>query len=224
VAEKKRDKEQWIAFEEEQQRKAQKENLEQENEDNIGDDVSSDNSVGAQFLKPVAETPSFPSKGSTTKWGTTFASTKSAQHTSTSSPSPPLKSSPPPTFTPNHLPPHSTNPVTEVPSPHPIPLLDPPTVPPPRELQLNISRSFTNHEAYIKRQGYYGAFVPNRKTIMAEDLEDRVPLEGMVDVSLSKVEVPLRIRIEKQEKQAQRRVSLRELWEEGRRDRESGTS
>lgn len=58
---------------------------------------------------------------------------------------------------------------------------------------------------------------------MAEDLEDRVPLEGMVDVSLSKAEVPLRIRIKKQEKQTQRRVSLREMWEEGRRDREAGT-
>lgn len=58
---------------------------------------------------------------------------------------------------------------------------------------------------------------------MAEDLEDRVPLEGMVDVSLSKAEVPLRIRIKKREKQAQRNVSLWELWEEGRRDREGGT-
>ena len=58
------------------------------------------------------------------------------------------------------------------------------------------------------------------KTIMAEDLENRVPLAGMVDVSLSKEEVPLRIRIKRQEKQAQRIISLREMWEEGRRERE----
>lgn len=225
VAEKNREKEEWIAFEEEQQRKMQKEDLEQGDEDNLRFDIPGVSTVEARTSKPVAETTSFPSKGSSSRWGTTFASSKSAQNTITSSPPspPPLKASSPPTFTPNPLPPHPLNPSTETPLPPPNASLNPPTDPPRRELQLNISRSFTNHEAYIKRQGYYGGFTPNRKTIMAEDLEDRVPLEGMVDVSLSKAEVPLRIRIKKQEKQTQRRVSLREMWEEGRRDREAGT-
>ena len=58
---------------------------------------------------------------------------------------------------------------------------------------------------------------------MAEDLEDRVPLDGMVDVSLNKEEVPLRIRIKNQEKQVQKNIPLREMWEEGQREREADT-
>ncbi len=222
VAEKNREKEDWIAFEKEQQRKVQKDEQEPEDEDDISDDVSSAKDVDPLLSKPVTENTSLSAQGSSTRWGTTFASAKSAQTTFASFPRPSAKAPSPPTFTPNPLPPNSTTPFAEAPFPAPNVSPDPPTPMRRRELQLSISRSFTNHQAYIKRQGYYGGFIPNKKTIMAEDLEDRVPLEGMVDVSLSKAETPLRVRIKRQEKQAQRSISLRDMWEEGRRAREGG--
>lgn len=58
-------------------------------------------------------------------------------------------------------------------------------------------------------------------TTMAEDLERRVPVVGMVDCSIKKGEAPLRIRIKRQEKERLERRTLRELWEEGKREREA---
>ena len=226
VAEKNREKEEWIAFEEEQQRLNRKPEQEQEDEGRVSRDVSSAEVVDSQLSTPVVRETSFPVKGGSTRWGTTFASVKSGQNAITpSSPPPPSppKAPPPPTFAPNPLPPSPTNPFAEAPFPPPSEPSDLPAPPQRRELHLSISRSYINHQAYMERQGYYGAFRPNTKTIMAEDLEYRVPLAGMVDVSLSKEEVPLRIRKRKQEKHAQRRTSLREMWEEGRSERDSST-
>ena len=231
LAEKNREKEEWIAFEEEQQRRNQKEEQEQEDEDIINDEIPSTHSIDSQPSKPVVGETSFPVKGGTTRWGTTFGSANARQKNVASSAPPPPPPPPPPTplkarspstFTPNPLP-TPANPFAEAPLPHSDALSNPPTSSQRRELHLSISRSHTNHEAYIKRQGYYGDFKLNTRTIMAEDLENRVPLEGMVDVSLSKEEVPLRIRIRKQEKQAQKTISLREMWEEGRRERGEST-
>ena len=225
LAEKNRENEEWIAFEEEQQRRNEKVEQEKEDNDIINDDIFSTQNITSPPSEAVASETSFPVKGGSTKWGATFGSASSGQESITPSPPPsaPFKVRPPPTVTPNPLSPTPTNPFAEAPFPPADAPPVPPTSPQRRELYLSISRSFTNHEAYIKRQGYYGDFKLNTKTIMAEDLENRVPLAGMVDVSLSKEEVPLRIRIRKQEKQAQKRISLREMWEEGRRERGEST-
>ena len=225
-AEKNRQKEEWIAFEEEQQRRYEKAAQEQEDVDIVNDDISSAASIDSHSSKATRGETSFPVKDGSTRWGATFGSEKSTPNAPAPSPSPspsPPKARPPPTFTPNPLPPTPMNPFAEAPFPPPEALPLPSTSPQRRELHLSISRSFTNHDAYIKRQGYYGDFKLNRKTIMAEDLENRVPLEGMLDVSLSKEEVPLRIRIRKQEKQVQKSISLREMWEQGRRERSEST-
>ena len=61
---------------------------------------------------------------------------------------------------------------------------------------------------------------------MVEDLERRVPLRGMADTQLSKGETPLRMRVRRQEEERAKggRQSLRELWEEGRRERGQSNS
>ena len=83
-----------------------------------------------------------------------------------------------------------------------------------REFELHVTPSNMNHQAYIERQGYYGPFTPNRKTIMAEDLDGRVPLEGLIDCQVGKAEVPLRIRIKWTEKGTLVPFSLKALYEE----------
>lgn len=86
-----------------------------------------------------------------------------------------------------------------------------------REFRLQISYSQGNHQDYTKRQAYYGGFKVDTSSIMAEDLEGRVPLEGMVDCAINKPEVPLWVRDmrrDKNEKVGMR--SLRKIWEEGR--------
>ncbi|KAL8680294.1 MAG: hypothetical protein Q9186_003476 [Xanthomendoza sp. 1 TL-2023] len=92
------------------------------------------------------------------------------------------------------------------------------TPPPIREFQLTVVKSLFDHQAYIERQAYYAGFNPEMKTIMAEDLKDRVPVEGFLDCSLNKRDVPLRIRLKRKE-QNRSPISLRELWETGKRER-----
>lgn len=92
-----------------------------------------------------------------------------------------------------------------------------------REFRLQISYSQGNHQEYIKRQAYYGGFKLDTSSIMAEDLEGRVPLEGMVDCAINKPEVPLWVRDMRKDKNEKVGIgSLRKLWEEGRRSRGGG--
>lgn len=87
-----------------------------------------------------------------------------------------------------------------------------------REFQLTIKRSVLNHQAYIQRQYYYGGFRLDDKSIMSEDLSGRVPAKGMVDCRFDKGEMPLRVRMKREE--GAKRASLRKVWEQGRRERE----
>lgn len=89
-----------------------------------------------------------------------------------------------------------------------------------REFRLQISYSQGNHQEYIKRQAYYGGFKVDTSSIMAEDLEGRVPLEGMVDCAINRPEVPLWVRDMRRDKSEKVGMGgLRKLWEEGRRIR-----
>lgn len=56
-------------------------------------------------------------------------------------------------------------------------------------------------------------------TIMAEDLQDRVPLEGMADCQLNKPGVALWVKDMKKDRLGKKRTTLRQMWEEGRRKR-----
>lgn len=90
-----------------------------------------------------------------------------------------------------------------------------------QEVQLYISPSAMNHQAYIERQGYYGRFNIVNRSVMAEDLEPRVPLVGLVELQVNKEEVPLRIRRKRAESGSTATLPrLRDLWEEGKRKQE----
>ncbi|KAL8839382.1 MAG: hypothetical protein Q9170_001776 [Blastenia crenularia] len=87
-----------------------------------------------------------------------------------------------------------------------------------KEFRLEVAKSIHNHQAYIERQAYYAGFNPDTKTVMAEDLKGRVPLQGFLDCSLNKPDVPLRVRLRRKET-ARAPISLMGLWEKGRRER-----
>ncbi|KAL8939982.1 MAG: hypothetical protein Q9216_003059 [Gyalolechia sp. 2 TL-2023] len=89
---------------------------------------------------------------------------------------------------------------------------------PIKEFELTVVQSILNHQAHMERQAYYAGFNPDMKTIMAEDLKGRVPMDGLLDCSLNKPEVPLRVRLRRKEK-ARTPISLMELWRRGKRDR-----
>lgn len=77
----------------------------------------------------------------------------------------------------------------------------PHTSPSPQAFELTVSPSLLNHQSYIERQGYFGPFSVDKKHVMADDLEKRVPLEGLIDCQLLKQPAPLRMRL-KREKEA----------------------
>lgn len=61
--------------------------------------------------------------------------------------------------------------------------------------------------------------------MMGQDLEGRVPVEGMADCRLDKGEVPLRLRNRraeenKRDRKGPWREGLGEMWERGREERE----
>jgi hypothetical protein len=101
-----------------------------------------------------------------------------------------------------------------------------------REFHLTITRSTLNHQAYIQRQHYYGGWRLDEKTLMADDLQGRVPVDGFRDCQLGRGETPLRVRLRRREREdggnealeggPRRRKRLGELWEEGRIMREAG--
>ena len=153
-------------------------------------------------------------------WGTTFSSARPSSN-------PPPEPLPAPHgFTPSP----SSTPVPPSPLSFPLPsssiaipsqVDDPPS--PQREVQIHVSPSSLNHQAYISRQGYYSSFRVSNKSIMAEDLEQRVPVYGMVDLRLDKEETPIRIRVKRDEAGNGKALPrLRELWENGMRKRNGG--
>lgn len=90
-----------------------------------------------------------------------------------------------------------------------------------REYKLEISPSEMNHEAYIARQWYYGPFAVDKNTIMAVDLEGRVPLEGMLDCHVGKASIPWGARIRMNNRGAHKSFSLKELYEKASKRKRS---
>ena len=89
---------------------------------------------------------------------------------------------------------------------------------PHREFHLTITQSNMDHGKYIERQGYYAGFNPDNQTIMAEDLEARVPLIGLTDCQIRRMEAPARVVAKWRDKAAQRTTTLQEMWEKGRKE------
>lgn len=170
---------------------------------------------GSRPSETVAEAVSSPQQGRIDKLAAAFAPA--------AEPIPEwnLPSQPPPRGQAPHVPAPNSPPPTN----HSIPPQSPtPQTSPPesgtefREFRLQISYSQGNHQEYIKRQAYYGGFKMDTSSIMAEDLEGRVPLEGMVDCAINRPEVPLWVRDMRRDKSKKVGMgSLRKLWEEGRR-------
>ena len=110
--------------------------------------------------------------------------------------------------------------VTSTPFPYPKTPQPPPTPFPPSpispglpyQISLTISPSILSHKAYIARQGYYECFDPAKQTVMAEDLEKRVPMVGLRDLSWAKPELPLRLRVGRGGKRAVGVEGLGVLW------------
>ena len=143
------------------------------------------------------------------KWPVT-RSALAAQNTSKST-----KTQSPKTFTPNPLPSIASS--TEIPIPPPTPPETYSPSQPPIEFELTVSRSSLNHQKYIERQHYYGGFRLNLRSMMADDLDGRVPSQGMADCHINREEKQLRLRLDKGE---ERKVtSLGEMWREGRTER-----
>ncbi|MCJ1471182.1 hypothetical protein MMC07_009830, partial [Pseudocyphellaria aurata] len=119
-------------------------------------------------------------------------------------------------FTPNPPPINSRGLSADLPIPPPLPQrFSKPTPPEFRKFHLKISRSYTDHESYIERQGYYGGFNVDTSTIMAEDLQDRVPMEGMADCQLKKPAVSSWVKDMKKDRLEKNRSTLRQMWEAG---------
>lgn len=55
--------------------------------------------------------------------------------------------------------------------------------------------------------------------MMAEDLEGRVPMPGLVDCQIRRPEAPARVVAKWRGRAAQRTTTLKELWENGKRER-----
>jgi len=154
----------------------------------------------------AAKDSNFQSLGGSQKWGTRGPSI------STKSSAPEIIGSEMPIPALGSIPSPERHPTLDAaaPSPHP----SRPTTSQYREFELKVAPSNMNHQAYIERQGYYGPFIINRKTVMAQDLDRRVPLEGLLDCQAGKPEVPLRIRIKRTEQGTLVPFSLRALYEE----------
>ena len=161
----------------------------------------------------------FTGLGGTARWARIRSSLSTEQAATSLSPKePPLK-----TFTPYPTPRRAS--AADLPSPpssvHPQTLAS--THFPPREFHLTIERSFLNHHAYIQRQHYYAGFELDVKSLMGDDLRERVPVPGMADCQLEMPEAPLRVRMKRMKKEEEEEeevgVGLRRLWEEGERER-----
>lgn len=84
---------------------------------------------------------------------------------------------------------------------------------------LTAGTSRTDHLGRLQRQKYYWGFEPSRKEFAHEDLVGNVPLEAYSDMQLHPKPVPQRIAAKKLEDLANTK-SLKELWDEGQRERE----
>ncbi len=132
-----------------------------------------------------------------------------------------------PTTTPKPTKPFTPNPTpsnlspTSLPFPPSSSYMQPSKPEPPREFHLTITRSVLNHHAYVQRQHYYGPFNLEWRSLMADDLKGRVPVEGMRDCELGRPERVLRVRLKRWEREKEDagkgRGGLREIWERGQK-------
>lgn len=181
-----------------------------------GDDLHTSTAIQSQSGESVQGATTSQGLIDSDRWNSSFSTANTCQEKS------PKQSSfhrQPQQFTSNPSPLKSPGPSADIPIPPPPQCFSKPTPPEFRKFQLKISRSYTNHQAYIERQGYYGGFNVDTSTIMADDLQERVPLEGMADCQLKKPEVALWVKDMKKDRLGKKRSTLRQMWEEGRRER-----
>lgn len=122
-------------------------------------------------------------------------------------------------MTSNPLPGQASDILAQIPVPPSATTFDPPPPRPPREYQLTISPSNMDHATYIERQGYYGGYNTDNGSIMAEDLEGRVPMHGLIDCQIRRAEAPGRVVAKWRDRAAQKKTTLQELWENGKKAR-----
>lgn len=170
------------------------------------------------YKGPVADT-GVRDLGASSGWDTSLSAFE-AKVAKRPNCSPPASGIPPSkTFTPDSLPAQASNISAQIPVKTTKPDFSSPQSQPPREYQLTITQSNMDHGKYIERQGYYAGFNPDNKSMMAEDLEGRVPLAGLVDCQIRRTEAPARVVAKWREKAAQRTMTLKEIWENGKKER-----
>lgn len=113
----------------------------------------------------------------------------------------------------------SFNESPEIPLPPPSSTLDTHPSTQLLEFSLTIQPSCLDHQSYIEQQGYYGNFNPDTRSVMAGDLADRVPLQGLLDCHVAREEAPFRVVAKWKDRARQIRPTLMEMWKQGRMKR-----
>lgn len=95
------------------------------------------------------------------------------------------------------------------------------TSPAPRDFQIQVNLAYTHHRDTINANPYNGPFVVDRKSAIQEDLAKRVPLIGLSDLNLKRLQKPWRVLAREVMYEKKDRKTLRQIWHE---DKSSATS
>lgn len=88
------------------------------------------------------------------------------------------------------------------------------TPPPPRQFQIQANVAFTRHRDNINSNPYNGPFAVDRKSAIQEDLAKRVPLIGLSDLNLKRMEKPWRVLAREVMYEKRDKKTLRQIWHE----------
>lgn len=89
------------------------------------------------------------------------------------------------------------------------------TASPTREYQLQINVATMHHRDNINVNPYNGPFAVDKKSAIQEDLAKRVPLLGLSDTNLKKLEKPWRVLLWEREREKKNYKTLRQMMNEG---------
>ena len=90
------------------------------------------------------------------------------------------------------------------------------------EFQILVNKSTYSHRDHINTNPYSGPFAVDTKSAIQEDLARRVPLVGLSDINLKKMEKPWRVVAWQRKREMETRRPLQEMFEQGRKERLKG--
>lgn len=92
-----------------------------------------------------------------------------------------------------------------------------------QEYQLQISHATVDHHDRIQTNQFHGPFAVDTKSAAQGDLVQRVPLLGLSDIDIRKMEKPYRVLERERFYERKKWKTLRELWTEGQVTREDAS-